>query len=540
MFNNFKYLFALLLCVYGHVCLAEQNVDSMLTELNSTLKNERVYINLKLRKIELLKKSLVQSTNKGSKYEAYFKLYEEYKTFNYDSAFTYSNLMLKEATSWKDQEKIAYAKLKIGFTMLSSGMFKETFEILNDIDSNQLKGNQKIEYYALASRSYYDLADFDRNGTLTEKYNRIGGEYIKKALSILPSNSYEYQFLDGLKLLRDGNYDQAIIQYQKLVKSKTDLRKYAINASTLAYLYSQKGKTKKALELLVNAAIADIKSGTKETTALLSLSDLLYKDGDIKNSYTYIKQAMDDANFYGARHREIQVGIIMPIIEGERIRAIEAQRQQLLIYSLLITILVVSVVFFSIIIFKQLKKLKKADEVILEANDNLRRVNQNLAEANALKNDYIGYYFNINSRYLEKLERFKKTMEKKLQNKSFDDALRSLQTLHLDEERKELLNTFDKIFLKVFPDFIVDFNGLFLPQDQIVLNNDELMNAELRIFALIRIGIHDNERISKILGYSMNTIYAYKNRVKTKSIVNNDEFEKKLMGFTAAITSPIF
>ncbi len=536
--KSYRYIFALLLCIFTNVCEAELNIDSLLTNLNIALKNEQSYINLKLRRIELLKKTLTQASTNTSKYTGYLQLYEEYKTFNYDSAFTYSNLMLSEAIRLQNPTEIAYANLKIGFTMLSSGMFKETFQILNEIDSSQLKASQKVEYYALASRSYYDLADFDRNDALTKKYNRLGGAYITKALSQLSSDSYEYIFLSGLKFLREGNVDRALFQYKKLIKKKTDLHQYAINASTLAYLYNQKGETDRALELFVNAAIADLKSGTKETTALLSLSDMLYKRGDIQNSYNYIKQAMDDASFYGARHREMQVGIIMPIIEGERIRSVESQRKQLLIYSLLITVLVIFVVFFSIVIFKQLKRLRKADEVIIKANESLRLVNQHLAEANTLKNDYISYYFNINSRYLEKLERFKKTMEKKLQNKSFEDALRSLQTLHLDEERKELLNTFDKIFLKVFPDFITDFNGLFRPEDRIVLDNEELMNAELRIFALIRIGIHDNERISKILGYSMNTIYSYKNRVKTKSIVNNDEFEEKLMGFAGASTYP--
>ncbi len=531
---NYKYVLLLLLISPVAAIKAAPKTDSLLAQLNQVLKNEQHYIQLKLEKINSLKKKLKEVKGGYAHYQAYLDLYEEYKAFNYDSAFNYARLMHEEAVKANDRHRIAYSEVKLGFSMLSSGMFKETFDVLNEIDTNQLAGNAKIEYYALTSRSYYDLSDFDRNPALTTKYNALGGIYINKALAILSKNSYDYLFLSALKYLRDGDFDHALNQYQKLMGMKMDLHQFAINSSSMAFIYIQKGEQDTALNLLIKSAIADVKSATKETTALLNVADLLYKRGDVKNSYEYIKQAMDDANFYGARHREIQVGNILPIIEGEKINTVEAQRRRLLIYSLLITLLVIFVILFAIIIFRQLKKLRKADEVILKANASLQLANQKLAEANTIKNDYIGYYFNINSRYLEKLEKFKKSMEKKLQSRSYDDAIHALENLHLDKEREELLHTFDSIFLRIFPDFINDFNRLFLPEDEMVPGKGELMNTELRIFALIRMGIHDNERIAGILDYSLNTIYAYKNRVKTKSIVSNDEFEHRLMSIHPA------
>jgi DNA-binding NarL/FixJ family response regulator len=77
--------------------------------------------------------------------------------------------------------------------------------------------------------------------------------------------------------------------------------------------------------------------------------------------------------------------------------------------------------------------------------------------------------------------------------------------------------SFDKVFLKLFPDFVTFFNSLFDERDRIVLKEGQLLNTELRIFALIRMGISDTEKIAKILNYSVNTIYAYKTRVKSKS-----------------------
>jgi hypothetical protein len=124
-------------------------------------------------------------------------------------------------------------------------------------------------------------------------------------------------------------------------------------------------------------------------------------------------------------------------------------------------------------------------------------------------------------------------LDKKLVSKRYEDALIAVNNLNLENERQELYHTFDKVFLNLFPDFITRFNALFKPEDQMIIPKDELLNTELRIFALIRMGIHDNDRISKILGYSVNTIYSYKNRIKTKSLVSNDEFEERIMEIEA-------
>jgi Domain of unknown function (DUF6377) len=294
------------------------------------------------------------------------------------------------------------------------------------------------------------------------------------------------------------------------------------------------------MALLIKAAIADIKSATKETVAIYQLANYLYKKGDQKNAFVYINQAMDEATFYGARHRQVTISSILPIIEAQRIATVEQQRRSLFIYASLITLLVVFVIGFAVIIFIQLKKIRVADKIIhaanislQESNVTLEETNKKLSIANRIKNDYIGYYFNINSVYIDKLENFKKSLDKKLTSKRYEDAMLAVNNLNLESERRELYHTFDKVFLNLFPDFITRFNALFKPEDQMIIPQDELLNTELRIFALIRMGIHDNDRISKILGYSVNTIYSYKNRIKTKSLVSNDEFEDCIMEIEA-------
>jgi DNA-binding NarL/FixJ family response regulator len=103
----------------------------------------------------------------------------------------------------------------------------------------------------------------------------------------------------------------------------------------------------------------------------------------------------------------------------------------------------------------------------------------------------------------------------------------------LQNERQNLYKNFDKIFLKLFPHFIEEFNKLFKAEDYMVLEHGELLNTDLRIYALIRLGITDSEKIAKFLDYSVNTIYTYKTKLKQKTIVSRDKFEDYVMAIKA-------
>jgi hypothetical protein len=184
---------------------------------------------------------------------------------------------------------------------------------------------------------------------------------------------------------------------------------------------------------------------------------------------------------------------------------------------------------FLIIIAKQVKKLQVAEGSIKKANVDLQEINHQLREADKIKEEYIGYYFNINSTYLTKIEEVLKAIDQKLTAKKFDDIRFILTNINLKHEREQLFVNFDKVFLNLFPDFVTLFNSHFKDEDKIVLKENQLLNTELRIFALIRLGISDTEKIARILDYSVNTIYTYKTKVKSKSLLPNEEFEKKIM-----------
>ncbi|OOQ56669.1 hypothetical protein BC343_18955 [Mucilaginibacter pedocola] len=438
----------------------------------------------------------------------------------------------------------------MAFVLVSAGMFKEGLDTLNKVDPKKLNESQRYEYLFLQARSHFDLGDYDKMVDYYARYSTIGLAYCDSIINSTKPGTYENLSAVGLKALRTGRYKDALEPYNQIMRIPQAYQDSAINYSCLSYIYKELNQPERSISYLMQAALIDITHSTKEAVALTNLAEYYYQHGDAKTAFTYINSAIDDANFYGARHREAQISSIMPIIQTERVNGIEKERRSLLIYASIITSLIVVVIIFAIITSRQLKKLKIADQVIINknqdlnvandsltqvnktldsANRTLSRINTKLDEANIIKDEYIGYFFNIHSDYIEKIDRLKRSIDKNLKEKRYEEVGLVLNRLNTNFERENLYHSFDKVFLNIFPNFIDDFNALFEPAHRVHFNEEHLLNTELRIFALIRLGIDENETIAKILNYSVNTIYTYKTKVKNRSFVPNDEFEERIM-----------
>lgn len=531
------------------------DVDSLQQVLNNKLTNRRIYDQKKVLFIEKVRSNLNHNfASLQKRYENYDKLFNAYKSYIHDSAYVYCKKLNATARSLNDDKKVNISKIKMGFVLVSAGMFKEGLDTLKLVDLSKLNNREKYEYLFLQARSHFDLADYDRISDYYGKYNQIGLNYCDSILVKSEPKSYEYLSAAGLKSIRQQEYLKASNIYENILHLKQSYQDSAVNLSCLSFTYFEQKKTQLGLEMLIKAAIIDNTHSTKEGVALTNLANYLYQQGDVKTAFSYINYAIDDANFYGARHREAQISNIMPIIQSEKVNGIEKQKNLLTIYASTITLLIIIVFVFTYITLKQLKKLKVADRLIIEknadlniANDSLKtvnfeldksnkslsRINTKLDEANLIKDEYIGYFFNIHSSYIEKIDKLKRSVEKNIKSENYTEITSILKKLNTDLERENLSHSFDKVFLNLFPNFVNDFNALFLEDYQIILADDYLLNTELRIFALIRLGIDENETIAKILNYSVNTIYTYKTKVKNRSLVPNDEFEDRIMQIKA-------
>ena len=533
------FLFNLLpLCARGHLPAA----DSLLTELNNALARKKNYDGQRLNRIAVLTADFVSAkVSDNTRFDLGLRIYEEYKAFKYDSAFVYCLKISRLAERLNNPEKAEVAKLKLAFVLLSSGLFKETFDTLESIRPRLLNEADQQSYYFLQARAYSDLGDFNRDDTYRPTYYAKALAYADTALQFSKPGSYEYLSVQEFRAQKTNNLRAGAAVYRQILRlPRLTLHQLAVSASTAAYVYELAGQPTKAFELLLVSAIADVKTATKETTAIFKISDYCYRQGDLKNAYTFIKEARDNAAFYKARQRQIEMSHMSAVIEGQKINIIENQRKSLKTYAIIMTLLTWVVIGFAVLSFRQLRRLRKADQLIFAANrellarnDELHQLNSGLNEANKIKEEYIGYYFHNNSQYIDKLESLKKRVEALLSSKQYAGAQKLVDAVNIKNERNELLRGFDTVFLRLFPNFIVQFNALFRDEDRIQLPDDQLLTTELRIFALIRLGIDDSEQISRMLGYSINTIYTYKTRVKNRSLLPNEEFEARIKSIQA-------
>lgn len=545
-------------CLFTATAMAQGEREGLLKELDKAIGESAQYDALKHESIQRIKNSYepvlshASGSNKLSvEYDYYQALYEQYKIFRFDTAYLYAQKLESIGNALKEDAKISEAKTKLMFVLVSAGMFNEASEILKEIDISRQPDSSKGHYYALKARYYYDLADFVNDQFHTPGYYKLGGAFLDSALSYFPAGSFESVYHRGLKHLKTDSLEAAYTDLHSLMKrSDPGQHNIALVTSTLSYIYLRRGDRNSAINYQVRAAIADIRSSTKETFAIYSLSQLLFQEGDFKDASQYIEKAIDDASFYGARQRKVQVSSIMPIIQSSQMNYVQQEKKQWIIYAGVVSLILLSLALLIIVIYRQNKKLKLAQKTISEAhgklhevnnrlqhlndelhivNNNLLDVNGKLEEANKIKDEYVGYFFTSNAALFQRIEKFKTNLEEKIHYAKYNEVKYVVNNLNIKTEKDELLKNFDKAFLKLFPHFVQDFNALFSKENQVQLHEGELLNTDLRIYALQRLGIKDNEKIAEILEYSVKSIYAYKTKIRNRAAVPREDFDKRVM-----------
>ncbi len=530
----------------------DTSVTGALKELDNCIQRRSSFEIIKNQRINKLENRFYTENNSTAvQYQLSADLFNEYCSYKYDSAYSFAGRMLKYALELKDPNRIAQSKMNLAFSCLSAGLYKEASEISGSIDTTQLNQSCRADLYSFLSTLNIDMANFSTSEPYYSKYLSNSLRYCRNSIVLLKNNSPDAIIAKIREYQLENDYTKATTVVEKyLSNNHPGLHDYAILTSTLGFFYQVRKDTTKAIEYFSLAAIADLKMATKETSAIRQLAELLYNQGDIQHAYAYATLALDDANFYNARQRKIEVGRILPIIEAGRFEIIKQQKDKLMIYAALISILFILFMVSTFIILKQKKGLNAARLLILKQNSelvesneqltevqkniskqniDLIRINERLKEVHKIKDEYIGYFFSTNSAYLDKTEEYRKMVVRKIRNRQFEELMQLSAATDLRKEREDMFELFDQIFMKLFPDFVTRYNQLFNEEDQISIKPDGMLTPEIRIFALIRLGITESERIANFLDFSLSTVKNYKTKAKNRSVVSNDLFEHKIM-----------
>lgn len=463
-------------------------------------------------------------------YQLTEQLQNHYLTYNHDSAVVKAVKMLDIAYQLNDNRKIVDAKIASTNTFLAAGIFGEAKDIITSIDTAKLDPDQRAIYLYTYSQIYYSLAEYYINSSITSKYYNSARDYNEEALKYCKENSILYYEIQGMLYLVDKQFEKAEQNYKELFNNHSIKgRKYAVIASTYAYILENLKRDQQCDYWLIQAAIQDIKIANKENIATRRLAERLFNRGDIERSSRLLKIAKADAENYGALHRRLQISHIQPIVEQAKLELVEEKNRQARIFAIVVSILTLIIIIFLIILLKQIKKIRDAQNSVTRSNEALKEVNSRLREVNLIKEEYIGYFFNTNTEFIEKIDDYRQKIENRIVLKKYKELSTLITKGDIKRERTLLYQRFDDAFLNIFPNFIDRYNTLFNKEDQYIPEVSKHLNGDLRIFALIRLGISNSETIAHILNYSVNTVNSYKTKIKNRSIVSNEEFEKHIL-----------
>ena len=515
---------------------AASGTSEWLAKLDKSLANRDQYENKRIERINVLKSELAQIEKLPNKksidryYELMYGLYNEYKSYCYDSAHHYADECLAVAKYNQQTDRIIEASNAVAFSLISAGFLTEANEVLKSIDRSKLEGHLLEDYYVHNSQLWRAQADYVREEPFYTKYITQSNAYLDSLKQIVPQKSARWWSFQGSKQMRDHEYQQALTSFNRAIElCDSDQHLKAMVTAEMAWAYIYLDNEDKAIEYFAQSAICDNETATREITALYHLSRLIYKKGDHERASVYVHQALEDVQFYNTRLRKIEIGDILPIIERDRYEAVSSQRNWLIAASCLFVLLSGVILYSYWFIRKKNRKLTEARETIASQLSLLQSANRQLKEDDKIKNAYIGRSFYTNAEFIAKLEKLYLMIDRKIVTRQYDDLRSMMKLSNLNAERENMYEAFDQTFLKIFPDFVQRFNLLFEEKDRKLPPNDHSLTSEMRIFALIRLGINDSERIAKFLNYSVHTVNTYKTRIKNRSLVENEQFEKQIM-----------
>jgi cell division protein FtsL len=518
-------------------------IDSLLKVLDQTIDLHNTYMQSKELRIKSLKKLIDKpDISREETYAINSLLYKEFLKYNFDSALNYINLNLKIAESLDRREWIFETKFQLAHLLSASGLYIESTSILESIDKSQLTLSQKLNYFACYQRLNAELGMYSGLKENSDKYFGIANAFRDSLLASLDTKSNEYLLYYESKLQDLGKFDESRnINSILLSGTKIGSPEYALYAFQRAISYRIQGDTLHHKKYLILSAISDIKAATKDNASLTLLAILLFENKEIDRAYKYIKFSLEDAKFYNARLRFVEISKILPLISEAYEDKSDKQKAKLSFFAVVISVLAVFLVLALFFMYKQMKRLintridlQKANSQLNElsqdlfkVNTQLKALNHELSEANHIKEEYIGFFLGMCSTYIDKLENYRKMVNRKVTSGQYEELFTTTKSSHfIDSELSEFYGNFDNTFLHLFPNFVEKFNLLLVKEERIILKIDELLNTELRIFALIRLGITDSSKIASFLRYSVNTIYNYRTRVRNKALVPRDDFER--------------
>lgn len=532
------------LCICWQAALGMTATDSLMKQLDDVIANREVYLRQKESRLSELHSQLLSKDNDRERFDILNQLYNEYHPFNTDSAY---NISIRQETIAKrigDNSLLLNARMNRANILGATGMYHECLTLMDSVQYESVPDYLRPYYYHIKRTIYGRMADYAAFPADKSRYFHITNSYRDSIIKANAPGTLPYVITRADYLNVNGSPTEAIKLMQNFMRdNELSEHEKAICAWTLSEAYAKTGEKELEKKNLIISAISDLKSSVREYISLRQLALMLYEEGDLDRAYRFITIAVEDAAKCNARQRIIELNDTYPMINGIYVETVQKQKETLERYIIIIAVLALVLIVMLFYMRKQMIRIKnnhkelaaayerqnKLTEELRQSNKKLSEANYAIAENSELKEVYIGRYMDQCLIYIEKLDAFRKSLNSLVKSGKSDELKQLLKSSSMiDEEFKTFYYQFDKTFLSLFPSFVEDFNSLLLPEEAIIPKKEGTLNTELRIYALIRLGITDSEKIAKFLRYSLTTIYNYRTKVRNKAKGDRNALESEI------------
>ena len=536
-------LWAIVVALAGIISAsAASSVD--FSRLDSLIAEQSHIIDRKEAHLSQLKERLSRESAPADRYGTMKQLYEEYAAYQYDSAYAYVSQCLALARQMSDDRLLNESRLDLAHILSTACLMDQARLLLGQIDTTRLSATQLIRYYRTRTDLLIYQAEY-MQGTqyAAEAVQQLIDLRRRTAALNVPHDDVNYLLTLAECRADSGQSRQAISLLEGLMQHyHSGERLYSIITSTMSFHYGQLGDKEKQMQYLIKSAESDLEGCIRENTSLRAIADILFDEGDIDRAYRYMRVAVDDANFYGTRLRNIQSSRIVPkILDAYQTKQERNHRNMMWLLGI-ISVIALLLVGGVIAIYQLLKRYRRLNEQKKAINEQLSQVNAQLGdtveqlhesnvmlrEREKLKEEYIARFLTLSSRFVDRGEEQRKALYRLYRDRKTEDLVRELKSTHFGAENAKLFyENFDHAFLNIYPNFVDEVNKLLQEDGKIEVKQGKRLTTESRVLALIRIGITDNQSIAAILRASLTTIYTYRSKLKARAL-NKDSFEAQV------------
>lgn len=540
-----------------------QSLENLLDTLDLAIANYDVLKAKKESRILALQRQLASKRQPADRYAVQTLLYDEYHVYDADSALAVCDRQLHIAEMLQNADWQSEWHVKRSFILAAMGLLADADAELQSVEvrSHLLPTPLRTEYfrqriYIYSHRQQYlgtttadNAAPVPRDAEadiLLHLYNDSIMQFVSKDDPL-----YLWQMAWSNAPLSEKGEIKMQLQ-KRLSEGNLNDRFDAMNAYSLAHIFELEGNDEDRLRALAMSAIADVRYCNHDIASIEELARLLYEKGDLERPYGYINYCLASAIAFHNRVRMVSTSAVFGQIHAANVERQHVQRIWLTIIFVLVIAFALALAVAVLQLATRVRRIRKGEHDLAEANASLQHVNGqlkemvekndvanselsevnhrlsevvgDLRESNYVKEETVGLAFTLCSGYITQFDDQRKTFARLLKTNQIDLLHKQLEHSQSNEQLKAFFRNFDQLFLNIYPDFIDDFNSLLRPEEHIVPKDGDLLNTELRIYALVRLGINDSVKIAEFLHCSPQTVYNHRLKVRNKSDIPNSEF----------------